>query len=368
VLPPDIFESDKMFTVSDDKIRFGLVAVKNVGEGAIEAIIEAREKVRFGSLFEFCEQVDLKRVNKRVIEHLIKCGAFDSTGTRRSQMIAALDDAVEYGQRVQKERNDPQMGLFDLSDDQPAINVPDMPAIAEWSEKQLLAYEKESLGLYISGHPLQRYEGLLDKLSNANAVTIKELPDNGTVRMGGIVAATKTIKTKRGDPMAFVTLEDMHGSLEVVVFTTVYASAAELLFEDNPVLVQGRLQKDDQSVKLIADTIIAMDRAEEQWTASIHFHLDVTRTDRAMLLELQQTLTRHTGGCRAFIHLCDPQGAVTVIALPDQLRLQAGSGLTRAVNGLLGYAAVETVCSPVAATAAAASNDNGGKGFLRHGR
>jgi DNA polymerase-3 subunit alpha len=132
--------------------------------------------------------------------------------------------------------------------------------------------------------------------------------------------------------------------------------------------VQGRLQKDDQSVKLIADSIIAMDRAEEQWTASIHFHLDVTRTDRVMLLELQQTLAHHPGGCRAFIHLRDPQGAETVIALPEQLRLQAGATLTRAVNGLLGYAAVETVCSPVAVTVAAASNGNGGKGFVRNGR
>ena len=179
ILPPDINNSDTEFTVDGSQIRFGLVAVKNVGESAIESIIASRTDQPFESLFDFCERVDLKKVNKRVIESLIKCGAFDSTGAKRSQLMAGLESALEYGQRVQKERNDPQMGLFDLGDNQPSINAPALPEIGEWDGKQFLAFEKESLGFYLSGHPLTRYEEVLDKFTNANAISVKELKDGG---------------------------------------------------------------------------------------------------------------------------------------------------------------------------------------------
>jgi len=351
VLPPDIYESEKTFTVDGEAIRFGLVAVKNVGEGAIDAIIEARKIRRFTTLFEFCELVDLKKVNKRVIESLIKCGAFDATGAARAQMMACLEEAIEYGQQIQKEQNDPQIGLFEIGDsrNQAPINVPQMPNIAEWDSRQLLAFEKEALGFYISGHPLSRFAPILEKFTNVDAVSIKEAGDGSMVRIGGIVGQTKTIKTKRGDSMAFVTIDDMHGSIEAVVFSRVFAGTAELLFEDSPILIQGRVQKDDQSVKVIAETIIPMDRAEELWTASIHLHLDTSRTDRQLLTRLEETIGRHPGTCRAFIHLRHPEGTDTVIALPERIRLQAGASLSRDIHALLGYNAVETVCGTACA-------------------
>jgi len=263
ILPPDIIESDKEFTVAGSEIRFGLVAVKNVGEGAIEAIIETRKEGKFASLFDFCERVDLKKVNKRVIESLIKCGAFDTTGAKRSQMTASLEDALDFGQRVQKERSDPQIGLFDSTGTQHAINPPSMPDIEEWSEKQLLTFEKESLGFYITGHPLTRYDELLDRFANANTVSLKEKKDGEAVRIGGIVRNSKVIKTKKGDLMAFVTMEDMHGSVEIIIFSSVYMSVSDLLMDDNPIFVQGQVQKDENSVKVLADRVILMDKAEE---------------------------------------------------------------------------------------------------------
>ena len=175
ILPPDVIESDKEFIVKGKEIRFGLVAVKNVGEAAIESIIKARKNKKFSSLFEFCEYVDLRKVNKRVIESLIKCGAFDSTGGKRSQMMASLEDALDYGQRVRKEKSNPQMGLFDMEgDDRAKINLPCLPKIDEWDEKQLLTFEKESLGFYVTGHPLSRFEDLLEKFTNANTISLKE--------------------------------------------------------------------------------------------------------------------------------------------------------------------------------------------------
>ncbi len=354
VLPPDINYSDKTFTVDGDKIRFGLVAVKNVGEAAIDAIIEVRGDQGFSSLFDFCERVDLKKVNKRVIESLVKCGAFDSTGAKRSQMMAALEDALDYGQRVQKERLDPQIGLFDGVVNPRVINSPALPEIEEWSENQRLAFEKESIGFYISGHPLKRYEELLDKFTNANAISIKELKNGGAVRIGGLIRGTKIIKTKRGDLMAFVTIEDLHGAVEATVFSRVYAGVSDLLVEDSAVFIQGQVQKDEQSVKILAEKVVPVNKAEETWTASIHLNLELSRTDRAVLEKLNDILKKHPGGCRGFLHLRSPENTDSIIALPDSLKLKAGGALTREVNEFLGYHAVETLC--MAATSEAKNN------------
>jgi DNA polymerase-3 subunit alpha len=344
VLPPDINESDKEFTVIGSKIRFGLVAVKNVGEGAIEVIIDDRKKGRFSSLFDFCERVDLKKANKRVIESLIKCGAFDSTGANRSQMMVSLENAIDYGQRVQKERTDPQMGLFNMGGVRQDINLPKMPSMDEWDERQLLAFEKEALGFYITGHPLTRFEDLLDKFTNANTISLKKKNDGELVRIGGIIINIKTIKTKKGDLMAFVTLEDQHKTVEIIIFSLAYAAVHELLVEDNTVIIQGRVKRDENSVKILADTIVPIEKAEETWTASIHFNLDKNKTGKDLLLRLNDILKRYPGSCNAYIHLFSPEETDTVIALPDTMKLKAGLSLTCAVNELLGYNAVETIC------------------------
>ena len=276
-------------------------------------------------------------------------------------MTAAIESALEYGQRVQKERNDPQMGLFGSGDSQPSINSPSLPEIGEWDEKQYLAFEKESLGFYLTGHPLARYEELLDKFTNADAVSIKEINDGGAVRIGGLIQGAKTINTKKGDLMAFVTIEDMHGAVEVVVFSRVFANTRDLLIEDRCVLVQGQVQKDEQAVKILADELIPIDKAEETWTASIHFKLEINRTDRETLSNLHAILERHPGTCAGFVHLHSPDKTDSIIALPDTLKLKAGSSLVREVHSFLGYQAVETRCRAV--TASAANN-----GVNRNGR
>jgi len=348
ILPPDINESDKEFTVSGSKIRFGLVAVKNVGENAIESIVEARnQEGKFSSLFDFCERVDLKKVNKRVIESLIKCGAFDSTGDYRSRMTASIEEILEYGQRAQREKSDPQLGLFDMPGNIPAINLPTLSQIDEWNEKQRLAFEKESLGFYITGHPLTGHEDILEKFTNANSVVVKEKKDGDTIRIGGIIRKLKTIKTKkRGELMAFVTLEDLHGSVEATVFSSLYAKVHDLLTDDRPILIQGQLQKDENSIKILADTIIPIDKAEETWTASVHFNLDITHTQRDVLVKLKEILKSHPGSCRAYIHLLNPDKTETIVALSNSIKLRAGLPLTREVNRFLGYNAVETACQP----------------------
>ncbi len=354
VLPPDVNAGDKGFTVDGDRIRFGLVAVKNVGEGAIEAIVAAREEGGpFSSIFDFCERVDLKRVNKRVLESLIKCGAFDSTAANRAQMTAAMEDALEYGQRIQKERSSPQLGLFDMGDTpKQTINPPALTAVEEWDDKHRLALEKESLGFYITGHPLGGYKTVLDKFTDADAITIKEKSDGQAVRIGGIITAVKTIRTKKGDPMAFVTTEDLAGSIETTVFSSVYETVKDLLVEDGAVLIEGLLQRDENTAKILADRIVPMEEAEKTWTASIHFHIDLTRVERETLQTLREVVSRFPGSCRGYLHLRDGESAETIISMPEAFLLDAGGRLTKEVNRLMGYDAVETRCKAAASTIA----------------
>ncbi|RLB92345.1 MAG: DNA polymerase III subunit alpha, partial [Deltaproteobacteria bacterium] len=351
VLPPDINFSETSFTVDDGKIRFGLVAVKNVGEGAIETILAARRAGGpFESLFDFCERVDLRKVNKRVIESLVKCGAFDSTGDTRPAMLAVLEEALEHGQRVQKKRCDPQMGLFDAgASDTASLDRPAMPTGGAVDAHELLAMEKESLGFYISGHPLGRYERIIEQYATCDAAGLKEVADGATVRIGALVKHIKTIRTRKNEPMGFVNLEDTSGSVEAVLFPGVFAEAENWLAEDLPVLVQGEVQKEEKAVKILADTVIQMDQAEATWTARVQVNLDLDRSGREELAELSRIFNGHPGDCAVHLVLRQPGKAETILALPDSVRVRPGRRLARAVNGLLGYRALETVCSPVSA-------------------
>jgi DNA polymerase III subunit alpha len=350
ILPPDINESGMAFVVSGSKIRFGLAAVKNVGEGAIESILEFRNEQPFASIFDFCERVDLRKVNKRVIESLIKSGAFDTLGLKRSQLFAGLEDILEYGQRVQREKTDPQMGLFGgTGEDQPAINLPALPEIGEWDEKQLLTFEKESLGFYITGHPLNRFNDIIDKYATAESVSLQELPDNSAARLAGIIRNSKVITTKRGDLMAFVTVEDMNGSFEITVFPNLYATSSHLLAVDTAILVEGQVQKDEKNINLLCNQIVPIQKAEETWTVSIHINLDMTHTNREQLETLHRVLKNHPGACEGFVHMRDPEKAEAVIALPELLHLQPRSSLRKEINACLGYPAYESVCSKAGA-------------------
>jgi DNA polymerase-3 subunit alpha len=363
VLPPDINESHKNFTVKEASIRFGLAAVKNVGEAAIDSILEVRQKGKFSSLFEFCQRVDIRKVNKRVLESLIQCGAFDSTGHRRSQMMASVEDALDYGHKIQKEAADPQMQLFGRKSGGQPMNPPAMPDIPEWDQKQRLELEKESTGFYITGHPLDQYQDLLEKFTNTNSIALKEdhVKDGAVVRIGGILKNLKSFMTKRGEPMAFVDLEDMHGLVKVTVFPSTYASVKDALADDFPVIVQGAVEKKEKTINIIVDNIVPAEKAEEIWTASIHVMIDPDRLTDESLEKLKDTLVQYPGNCKGYIHVVVPEKTETVIELPDTLRLAAGVNLTREINRLLGYNAVTTRCAIIPLTLK--DNGRGGKKY-----
>ncbi|MBW1988467.1 MAG: DNA polymerase III subunit alpha, partial [Deltaproteobacteria bacterium] len=349
VSPPDINAGGREFGVDGGTIRFGLVAVKNVGEKAIDEVVRCRkEGGPYKSLYDFCERVDLRCVNKRVVESLIRCGAFDSTGASRARMMAAVDSALEHGSRVQREKTDPQMGLFDMAQEAVPMEHPELPRVDEWDDATRLAHEKESLGFFLSGHPLSRYEETLSRFTTADTETLADIGDGQVVRLGGMVRGVKKLYTKKGDAMAFMNLEDFKGIVEVTVFPRVYADAARLLEEDTAVLVAGKVEREEKSIKVMADQVIPAEEADQHWVASVHLTLDLETLTSDTLRSLRELLKDYPGSCECFLHLAaNGSGETVVVELPEQYRVAPGQALEREITALLGYKAFSTRCRPV---------------------
>ncbi|HPU01663.1 MAG: DNA polymerase III subunit alpha [Firmicutes bacterium] len=302
VLPPDINESEINFTVIDDHhIRFGLAAVKNVGIGAIESILEARRTKPFVSLKDFASRVDGRYCNRKVVESLIKCGAFDSLGGHRAQYLACLEESIAGGQVAQRERQNGQMSMFALLDGESKEELlrDRLPDIEEFSEKEKLAMEKEMLGFYISGHPLEQYRPLLERMTHLTpCAELQEVEDRSTVSVGGIVTSVRTIYTKKGKPMAFVRLEDLSGSVEIIVFSDLYERRGDIFREDNPVLVKGKVDiKEEEEPKIIAESAVMLPRAGRQLFLKIS-----PGTHRQTLAKLRQLLQGAKGDMPVFIY------------------------------------------------------------------
>lgn len=258
VLPPDINLSQEHFTVAENTIRFGLAAVKNVGSGAVRQIIAEREKNGFFKDYtDFCCRIDPRVVNKRVLESLVKAGCFDSLGHTRAQLYAVIEKGLELAQQNWRDRASGQMSLLDLWGDTRTAEI-EMPDIGEYTASELLSLEKEVLGLYISGHPLDEYQKYFANIISHKIAELKALPDGSTVCVGGMVAESRAINTKKGDSMCFATLEDTTGSCELVIFPAVYRKRRNILEADKPVLVWGKAECSGEENKIIVDDIKAL--------------------------------------------------------------------------------------------------------------
>ncbi len=301
ILPPDVNESLANFTmVSKDSIRFGLGAVKNVGRGAIDSIIEARKKYEhFKSLSEFCERIDLRLTNKKVIESLIKCGAFDNMGLKRSQMMAVLNRVMETAGVRQKEKALGQMLLFGEG-----IIKEDAPDIKEWPESQLLSFEKEILGFYITGHPLARHEKILREYSTAASNGLKELEDGSRIRFGGIINKVKQTITKRtGEKMAIMMMEDLEGRVEVLVFPASYKNVYRYIKTNLAVFIEGRLNLKEERPKIIAEDIVPIEEARARYTEAIAVDIISLGLERDILQDIRKVLEKHKGDTPVYLNL-----------------------------------------------------------------
>ncbi len=290
VLPPDVNISGREFNVVGQSIRFGLEAVKGVGGSAIEAIIQAREsKGEFADLGDFCLKADLRKVNRKVVESLIFAGAFDSTGLSRAQLAAQMDRTMDEAGRRQRTEQAGQMGFFDA--EPVAVAVPD---VEEWDHRELLRREKEALGFYITGHPLDPYERELAKLVSARVADLPELSDGSEVTIGGVVAGVKNKFTKKGDRMATCLVEDQTGAVNTVIFPDLYREINGSLVEDAPVLVTGSLQKDDRGIGLRARSLQLLGALR---ASGLRILVDTDAVDAVALADLKTYLERNTGDC-----------------------------------------------------------------------
>lgn len=351
VLPPDVNESESRFAVVGEQIRFGLVAIKNVGETAIQSILATRrDKGRFRSLFDFCERVDLRLVNKRVIESLIKCGAFDSLGAARAQLIAVADKAMEAGAGAQRERSHGQGSLLDVLEAKGGLSqqTEALPAIPEWSPTQRLAAEKETLGFYITGHPLADYRDVIATVAAVVTDRLASCQDKETVTVCAIVTAVKEITTKSGDRMAFVTLEDTAGTVEAVAFPELYKANLLHLAKGTAVMVKGQVDVGEEVVKLLLAEVSPLSDVEVRKAAggrrnggsAVEITVGEANLSDAVLEQLKSLLLKFPGPTPVRLHLCvEPDAQVTIAASPD-LTVAANGQLRQEVETLLGLGTI----------------------------
>jgi DNA polymerase-3 subunit alpha len=332
ILPPDINSSDVYFTPSQQGIRFGLSAIKNVGEVAITSIVANKP---FKSIFDFCERVDLRTVNKRVIESLIKSGAFDSVNPDRALLYANVDRAMDWGQKKQREREVGQGGLFGMMMGSNGDSVV-LDHGENWPEGLKLKYEKETLGFYITGHPLRKYSSEVKAYSNATTATLSEKPSGFDVAIGGIVSAVRQMRTKKGDPMAVIQLEDWDGIVEVLVFPDAYVKAQRLLETDAPLFVKGKLDNDEANIKILASDIYPMERVKEVLSRTVTIHINMGSAPNDVAERLQPLIDERRGAAEVIFELEFP-GRYTAFVRPNPyVKVSTDRAFVEAVERICG--------------------------------
>jgi DNA polymerase III subunit alpha len=356
VLPPDVNSSDHSFVVNEKAIRFGLDAVKNVGHAAVEAILRAREDGEIASIWDFCERVDSRAVNKRAIECLIKCGALDSTGATRKGMLETLPAAQSAGQKAQEDAQMGQGSIFDFGEDagagassSQAHHRPPISA-SEFDRAELLALEKETLGTYLSSHPLAEVRGALRARVDCSLAELGGKPDGSWVTVGGIVVDCKKIRTKSGSQMMFATLDDVEGQVEMLVFKADESENATVIAPDAIVLVRGRLDhKDRGETKLVvqeaqrfepdSDEISRGNKVATVPSGPFTVEVDPSRLDAGLVDELKAVLEHHKGDADVHLVMQTSEGPKS-LRLGADYRVRPSSGLLAEIDHVLNQAAL----------------------------
>jgi DNA polymerase-3 subunit alpha len=359
VEPPDVQVSGAQFTPHGEAIRFGLAAVKNVGGNAIESIMKAREEAggRFKSLWEFCEKVDLRVMNKRVIESLIKAGALDSLG-KRASLMKAVDKAMERAQKAQRDAAQGQSGLFGLFDEGPKSghDADELPQVADWEEGERLANEKEVLGFFVSGHPLDKYAEKLRNLTGviSAAEALERKPPEkrwgaqsdpaDEIQVAGMILGLRVQKTKReGKPYAQGALEDATGKIELVCFPRDYERLAASLKIEAPVVVRGVLTGDeDAAPKIAISSIQALEEMQVKLPTMLRIRINLERTTEEMLAGLKSAADAAPGPGKVMLHM-EKKGEYAVILEPEGMSVMADREWVERVEELVGKGSVQAV-------------------------
>jgi len=327
ILPPDVNHSVANFDVHPDNrqaIRFGLAAVKGVGEGAVQAIIEAREEAggAFEGFMDCLERIDHRRVNKKVIESCVKCGAFDWTGQPRSAMFKVLASAISVAQKAQELKASGQTSLFGAMSaaPPPSIRIPD---IAEWHTAEKLRHERDALGFFITGHPIEAYADIVNKVASCPIAHLEGLTPDKEVAVAGMISTYRAIRTKRGSKMCFATIEDIDGAVECVFFSEPFARSERVLAAQQPVLIRGKLEKNRDggdganACKILAESAELLSEVRERRARQLHLVLEPSELENGQLSALKELIGGSPGSCPVHIHLRNGE-AWTTIRLPPE--------------------------------------------------
>jgi DNA polymerase-3 subunit alpha len=336
VRPPDVNRSDVTFTVQDREIFYGLLAIRNVGEAPARAIVEEREaNGAFKDIYDFCERIDSKQINRRTVESLARAGAFESTGWSRAQVCAALDSALGEAQASQREKAAGQASLFDLLGEDDASVARHKPDVPEWSEHDLLQAEKEMLGLYVSRHPLKKWESVLRHYATPD---LTDLPrDEGrTVAVGGLLSQVKHHVTAKGKKMAFVTVDTIEGPVEATVFSDVFERCETLLQRDAIVILPAHINLRNGEPGLIADDVIPIEEAQARLTKAVHIRMNTIGLDEARVDELAQVLGKHSGPCDVYLHCAMPDAREVTVHATAACMVSPTGELVRQIEQLFG--------------------------------
>lgn len=322
VLPPDVNTSDLNFTPVGENIRFGLQAIKNVGENTVLGILQARAKVgSFHSIFQFCEAVDSKLLNKRVLESLIKAGAMDCFGARRAQLNEVIDRAMERGQKLQRERAAGQSGLFAGSASPHPAPEPPLPEVDEWPEQVLLDAELATVGFYISGHPMAKHAARLKELGALELVAAEGRRNGEEITVAGMVMALRPMRSRKGDRWAIATLQDMTGSLEILIFPEAYGRLEGVLKSGAPLLIKGRVNAEDAGTRIAVQEAKPLDQLGSPGSGSMRVRIDLGSIDTYTLDELKKVFASAPGPCPITFDLFDADGSVATLCSNQRVRL-----------------------------------------------
>ena len=336
VLPPDVDESAADFTPTPEGIRFGLSAIKNVGEGAAQAIVEARaDGGRFADLFDLCQRLDLKAVNRRVIESLIAAGAVDRTQTHRAQMLEGLDLVLRNAQIANEQKLRGQGSLFDEVEEVMAqVDNPSLPEAEPWTQSERLERERELLGFYVSSHPLNQHAPDLRYFATPIG-ELERYADGAPVRIGGLITRVSTSTDRRGQSIAFATIEDQGAKTDVVFFSEAYTRFRSLIEQGEAVLAEGRVSRRNGNIGLQGESLIRLAEAREKLTKAVNFVLKLDDESSGDLLQrLRRLVEEHTGNCELLIHLKNGGGNDAVVR-SRSLRVNPSDELLKAVGTLI---------------------------------
>jgi DNA polymerase-3 subunit alpha len=342
VLPPDVNSSDVDFTPVSDQIRFGLRAIKNVGENTVKGILVARETLgRFTSFFEFVESVEARQLNKRVLESLIRAGAMDGLGAHRAQMISVTDRAVERAQKLQRARDSGQHGLFGGGSSQSAPPPEILPEVEEWPEHEILAAEYATLGFYISGHPLDKYAGRLKDLNATELSSMEGKRNNEDIVVAGIIVQARPMRSRRGARWAILTLQDRTGVTEALVFPEAFQKLEPILKPATPLLVKGRVAVEDVGTRVIVSDVRLLDQVADRPPSLLRVRLDLSAVDSGALNQLHELFSSRPGRCRVAFELVKDDGTEATLEASSAVR--ADKELVERVRQICGSDSVAVV-------------------------